>query len=86
MAHDDSWLRDTGPTFVHAAVRAPCPHPPPPPVLMATDWIFNGWGDLYGTYERDRGVARAIAGLVGAPVVGVGMVLEGGSVHVDGEG
>lgn len=86
MAHDDSWLRDTAPTFVHAAVRAPCPQPTPAPVLMATDWRFNGWGDLYGTYERDKLVARGVAKELGVSVVGVDMVLEGGSIHVDGEG
>jgi agmatine deiminase len=86
MPHDDSWLRDTAPTFVHASVRAPCPQPQPPPVLMATDWRFNGWGDLYGSYERDKAVARQIGKEVGVPIVGVDMVLEGGSIHVDGEG
>lgn len=86
MPHDDSWLRDTAPTFVHARVRAPCPSPQPPPVLMATDWRFNGWGDLYGSYERDKQVAERIGKEVGVPVVGVDMVLEGGSIHVDGEG
>jgi agmatine deiminase len=86
MPHDDSWLRDTAPTFVHARVRAPCPAPQPPPLLMATDWRFNGWGDLYGSYERDKGVARQIAEELAVPRVEVDMVLEGGSIHVDGEG
>lgn len=53
---------------------------------MATDWRFNGWGDLYGTYERDKQVARLIAEHVRVPRVGVDMVLEGGSIHVDGQG
>jgi agmatine deiminase len=105
MTHDDSWLRDTAPTFVHARVRAPgcCPAPPSAgngktaaaaaaasathhPILMATDWRFNGWGDLYGTYERDKDVARHIASNLAVPCVSVDMVLEGGSIHVDGQG
>jgi agmatine deiminase len=50
------------------------------------DWIFNGWGDLYGTYEQDKLVARKICEVQGLPYVSTDFVLEGGSIHVDGEG
>lgn len=74
---DDFWLRDSGPTFVHAADGT----------LAAVDWIFNGWGGVAWTSAaNDRGLAQFIAGLVGAPVVSSLLVNEGGGIHVDGDG
>ncbi len=54
--------------------------------LVGVDWIFNGWGGLYGTWDNDRLVARKVCEIERAPYVSVDMVLEGGSIHVDGEG
>lgn len=74
---DDYWLRDSGPTFVHAADGS----------LAAVDWIFNAWGGNIATgYQNDRGLASFIAGLVGVPVIPSLLVNEGGGIHVDGEG
>jgi agmatine/peptidylarginine deiminase len=45
---DDFWLRDSGPTFVHAADGS----------LAAVDWIFNGWGGGdWTSATHDRGLA-----------------------------
>lgn len=84
MRHDDSWLRDTGPTVALAEISA-CPAPPIR-AAVGVDWRFNGWGDLYGSYDLDRLVARKICEVEKMPYVSVDMVLEGGSIHVDGEG
>lgn len=74
---DDFWMRDPGPTFVLAEDRS----------LAAVDWIFNGWGGGdWTSATHDRGLARFIAGLVGAPVIPSLLVNEGGGIHVDGEG
>jgi agmatine deiminase len=74
---DDFWLRDSGPTFVHAADGS----------LAAVDWIFNGWGGGdWTSATHDRGLAQFIAGLMGVPVVSSLLVNEGGGIHVDGEG
>lgn len=74
---DDYWLRDSGPTFVHAEDGS----------LAAVDWIFNAWGGNIKTgYQNDRGLAAFIAGLVGVPVIPSLLVNEGGGIHVDGEG
>ena len=74
---DDFWLRDSGPTFVHAADGS----------LAAVDWIFNGWGsDDPERARHDRGLAQFIAELVGAPVIPSLLVNEGGGIHIDGEG
>lgn len=74
---DDFWMRDPGPTFVHAEDGS----------LAAVDWIFNGWGgNVWTSAEHDRGIAAFIAGLVGVPVIPSLLVNEGGGIHVDGEG
>ena len=74
---DDFWLRDSGPTFVHAEDGS----------LAAVDWIFNGWGGGDWTSAvHDRGLAAFIAGHLGLPVISSLLVNEGGGIHVDGEG
>lgn len=74
---DDFWMRDPGPTFVHAEDGS----------LAAIDWIFNGWGGGDWTSARnDRDIARFIAERAGVPCVSSLLVNEGGGLHVDGEG
>jgi agmatine deiminase len=76
MAHDDSWLRDNGPSFVidgHGAIAG-------------VDWRFNAWGEKEHPYDRDAAVAEAILEHLGIAREAAPMVLEGGSIHVDGEG
>ena len=74
---DDAWLRDSGPTFVHA----------PDGTLAAVHWIFNGWGaQHWAAWGKDQTVARAVAAGVDAPVRPSALVNEGGGFHVDGEG
>ncbi len=74
----DVWMRDYGPTFVtrHSIDRP----------LAFNDWIFNGWGDKYQAYEADERVARQIAQLLQVPVFGHKLILEGGSIEVNGAG
>ena len=67
-----------------ADVKA-CPRPPLR-ALAGVDWRFNGWGDLYGSYDADKLVASKVCEAERAPIVDVDIVLEGGSIHVDGEG
>jgi len=73
---DDSWVRDTGPTFVHRSDGS----------LAALDWRFNAWGGKYPPWERDQAVARQIAELAGVERIESGLTLEGGAIEVDGEG
>jgi len=76
LAHDDSWMRDNGPTFVIDGKGG----------LAGVDWRFNAWGDEYDNYENDAAVAGAILAHLDVPAYMAPMVLEGGSIHVDGEG
>jgi len=74
----DVWFRDYGPTFVvKRGGEAP---------LAFNDWIFNGWGGKYESYRADDRVAKAMAPLLGARVFEHPVVLEGGSIEVNGQG
>lgn len=74
----DVWMRDYGPTFVTRLA--------PDRPLAFNDWIFNGWGGKYKAYEEDERVAREIAKLLQVPVFEHKLVLEGGSIEVNGAG
>ena len=81
ISTDDAWVRDTGPTFViddKGAVRG-------------VDWTFNAWGGLdgglYFPWLRDDQVAGKVLQIERCERYRTeGFVLEGGSIHVDGEG
>lgn len=81
MTSDDAWIRDCGPTFLVNGKGG----------LRAVDWTFNAWGGLYdGLYfpwSNDDQVAQKVCELEGVDSYRTeGFVLEGGSIHVDGEG
>ncbi len=81
ISNDDAWVRDTGPTFVindDGQVRG-------------VDWGFNAWGGfdggLYAPWNLDAALASKVLEIERCPrYVTEGFVLEGGSIHVDGEG
>jgi agmatine deiminase len=81
MTTDDAWARDTGPTFVVARERTE---------RRGVDWVFNAWGGLdsglFFPWANDDLVAAKVCDLDGSPRYRAQLVLEGGSVHVDGEG
>lgn len=76
IPHNDAWCRDNGPTFVYSGEGA----------LTAINWKFNAWGEKYKPYDLDDKVAKIIAEYYKVPVTDEGIVLEGGSIHSDGEG
>lgn len=76
MDHDDSWIRDNGPTFIINNKGE----------LAGVNWKFNAWGEKYVPYDKDDKVAEKILELYGIPRFDAPIVLEGGSIHVDGEG
>jgi agmatine deiminase len=73
---DDSWTRDSAPTFVVDGRGG----------LGGVDWRFNAYGGIYEEYGRTRNMARRILDLLGARRFAAPLVLEGGAVHTDGEG
>jgi len=74
----DVWMRDYGPTFVTGNGARDR--------LAFNDWIFNAWGRKYESYVKDDGVARELAALLGVPVFEQPVILEGGSIDVNGRG
>ncbi|WP_458120415.1 agmatine deiminase family protein [Paenibacillus sp. Z6-24] len=76
LAHNDAWLRDNGPTIVvnEAGERA------------GINWGFNAWGGKYEPWDLDDAVAPAVLKHLGMRQFDAPLVLEGGSIHVDGEG
>ena len=77
---DDSWMRDCGPIFV----RRPAANGGFE--LAAIDWEFNTWGGKYPPYGLDNQVPRKIATRYGLPAWSPGIVMEGGSIDVNGRG
>jgi agmatine deiminase len=76
LEHDDSWPRDTAPTFVLD----------PAGNLAGVDWRYNGYGERAPSFDRDARLAEAVCARLEVPRFVAPIVLEGGAVHVDGEG
>ena len=77
---DDAWARDVGPTCVVNDGQ-----------VRGIDWQFNAWGGdfdgLYAHWEKDDAAAAAICEALGMDIYDAHpFVLEGGSIHTDGEG
>ena len=82
---DDAWARDVAPTFVRKEDGKN------PPQICAVNWEFNAWGGtvdgLYASWEKDNAFAGLFADRFGYELIDAApFVLEGGSVHSDGEG
>ena len=80
VSTDDAWIRDSGPTFVVDGGGR----------RRGVDWRFNAWGGteggLYFPWDRDDRVAAKVLEVEGDDRYRAPIVLEGGAVHVDGEG
>ncbi|MCC5014108.1 MULTISPECIES: agmatine deiminase family protein [Legionella] len=76
LALNDSWTRDTGPTFLLNEQNE----------LAGVDWIHNAWGGNYEDCALDNQIAAAVIKQTGARHFKAPLVMEGGSFHVDGEG
>lgn len=78
---DDAWARDVGPTFVKNSEEE----------LRGINWSFNAWGGtyhgLYADWSKDDKVAKRFLEYLGVDCYDAApFVLEGGSIHSDGEG
>jgi agmatine deiminase len=73
---DDSWLRDNGPIFVADGDGR----------RAGVHFGFNAWGEKFAPWDRDAAVGALLVEHVGDLCYEAPFVLEGGSIHVDGEG
>lgn len=78
---DDAWARDMCPTFVKNALGA----------VRGVEWEFNAWGGefdgLYADWKKDNAAAKKFCEQLGYSCYNAKpFVLEGGSIHSDGEG
>lgn len=80
LSTNDAWMRDVGPTFVVNDRGG----------RRAIDWMFNAWGGLQGglyfPWDLDDAVAWKVAEIEGDDCYRAPFVLEGGAIHVDGQG
>ena len=72
----DVWFRDYGPIFVKN----------PKHELAMIHWDFNSWGDKYETLLKDKEIPDVINKDLKLTCFKPGIVLEGGSIDVNGEG
>ena len=80
MSSDDSWARDVAPTFVTDGIT-----------IRGIDWGFNAWGGLkdglYFPWDKDNKMARKLCDQLDCDSYDFrDLILEGGSIHTDGEG
>ena len=73
---DDSWMRDSGPTFLRGDRGG----------LAIVDWGFNAWGEKYQPHDSDALLKRRIAEELGLPLVTNRLIAEGGAILSDGQG
>lgn len=73
---NDAWMRDHGPTFVRNAAGE----------VAVVDWGYNAWGGKYPPYDLDDQVPSRLAERLGLRAFHPGIVLEGGSIDVNGSG
>lgn len=76
---DDAWVRDHGPIFVARDRNGQ-------QEIAATSWRFNSWGEKYPPWENDDVASTRMAAALGVPAFEQAIVLEGGSIEVNGTG
>ena len=73
---DDSWLRDSGPIFVTGSDGR----------RAGVHFGFNAWGEKFHPFDNDAAIGGRLVELMGDRCYGAPLILEGGSICVDGEG
>jgi agmatine deiminase len=80
LSSNDAWVRDSGPTVLRNAGGR----------RRGIHWQFNAWGGLNGgmyfPWDRDAKVAEKILESEAIDRYCAPLILEGGSIHVDGQG
>ncbi len=80
ISQNDSWMRDMGPSFVVNEKGD----------VRGVDWDFNAYGGfnggLYFPWDQDKKIRRKVMEIENIDRYRAPLIMEGGSIHVDGEG
>lgn len=74
---NDSWCRDHGPAFLVNASKNE---------RAVVNWLYNSWGGKYPPYDDDNEIPVKIGEALKLPIYSPGIVMEGGSIEVNGKG
>jgi agmatine deiminase len=74
---NEPWCRDHGPIFLTRTES---------PQMAVVNWDYNAWGWKYPPFDDDDTIPTRVAEEYGYPIYTPGMVLEGGSIEVNGRG
>ena len=74
---NDAWCRDHGPIFVRNDQTRE---------IAVTDWVHTAWGGKYQPYDLDNTIPPLVAKKLKLRRFENDMVLEGGSIEVNGHG
>ena len=74
---NEPWCRDHGPIFLTRNSD---------PRIAVVDWDYNAWGNKYPPFDLDEVVPTRVAEILKLPVFYPHMILEGGSIDVNGSG
>jgi agmatine deiminase len=74
---NEPWCRDHGPIFLTRNKQ---------PRLAVVDWDYNAWGGKYPPCDLDEVVPTRVGEILEVPVFYPRMILEGGSIDVNGAG
>mgnify|MGYP003336973507 CR=1 FL=1 len=75
----EPWCRDHGPIFLVGRASSQ-------PRRAIVDWGYNAWGNKYPPFDLDDAIPQHVAKLRGLPLFSPGIVMEGGSLEVNGCG
>lgn len=73
----EPWCRDHGPIFLKHRDSSE---------MVVVDWDYNAWGGKYPPHDLDDAIPTRVAECLGLPVYSPGMILEGGSIELNGSG
>lgn len=76
---NDSWIRDSGPTFITRSQGEKTEG-------ALVGWRYNAWGGKYPPWDRDVEIPRRLSERLSLPLFSPGIILEGGSIDVNGQG
>lgn len=75
----EPWCRDHGPIFVVRERNGQRER-------AIVDWGYNAWGNKYPPYDLDDAIPQRVARLRKLPLFSPDIVMEGGSIEVNGRG